>query len=224
MKRRTTNKAPLPRRLQRRPRRKRFHRPVLRFSPTAWAKLLYLRDAGPTEVGGFGITSEEDLLYVEELVLLPQICTAVTVSFAEEAIADYFDAQIDRGLKPEQFARIWIHTHPGESPEPSPTDLDTMVTSFGECDWAVMFILARGGKRHAELRWNRMQNMCMRIKTSIDYQQPFPETDYIGWQNEYDENVVDQSQSWTGLMDPNELWNDSDFYEEDPHTFLEFNA
>ncbi|HCS54677.1 hypothetical protein [Rubinisphaera sp.] len=99
-----------------------------------------------------------------------------------------------------------------------------MVTSFGECDWAVMFILARGGKRHAELRWNRMQNMCIRLKTSIDYQQPFPESDYLGWQNEYDENVVDQSQSWTGLMDPNELWNDSDFYEEDPHTFLEFNA
>jgi len=32
-------------------------RPKLRFSPTAWAKLLFLRDRGPTEVGGFGITS-----------------------------------------------------------------------------------------------------------------------------------------------------------------------
>ena len=30
-------------------------RPILRFSPTAWAKLLFLRDYGPTEVGGFGI-------------------------------------------------------------------------------------------------------------------------------------------------------------------------
>ena len=28
--------------------------PVLRFSPTAWAKLLFLRDAGDTEIGGFG--------------------------------------------------------------------------------------------------------------------------------------------------------------------------
>jgi len=27
--------------------------PTLRFSPTAWAKLLYLRDLGETEVGGF---------------------------------------------------------------------------------------------------------------------------------------------------------------------------
>ncbi|WP_339748310.1 hypothetical protein [uncultured Rubinisphaera sp.] len=223
MKRRTPNKSPLPRRLQRRPRRKRFHRPALKFSPTAWAKLIYLRDAGPTEVGGFGISSQYDLLYVEELVLLPQICTAVTVSFAEEAIADYFDQQIDRGLKPEQFARIWIHTHPGESPEPSPTDLDTMETSFGECDWAVMFILAREGKRYAELRWNRMQDSRMRIKTSIDYQQPFAGTDYATWQNEYDENVVDQSQNWTDLMEPDELWEYGDLFD-NPHSILEFNA
>ena len=29
--------------------------PTLRFSPYAWAKLLFLRDLGETEVGGFGI-------------------------------------------------------------------------------------------------------------------------------------------------------------------------
>ena len=35
---------------------------TLRFSPYAWAKLLYLRDAGDTEIGGFAITSPDDLL------------------------------------------------------------------------------------------------------------------------------------------------------------------
>ena len=30
--------------------------PPLRFSPAAWAKLLWLRDAGPTEIGGFAVT------------------------------------------------------------------------------------------------------------------------------------------------------------------------
>ena len=42
-----------PRRLLRRPRenrRRSRRRPRLRFSPTAWAKLLFLRDRGPTEV------------------------------------------------------------------------------------------------------------------------------------------------------------------------------
>ncbi len=41
--------------------------PVLRFSPTAWAKLLFLRDSGETEVGGFGIAASDDLLLVEDV-------------------------------------------------------------------------------------------------------------------------------------------------------------
>ena len=36
--------------------------PSLRFTPTAWAKLLFLRDYGETEVGAFGIAAIDDLL------------------------------------------------------------------------------------------------------------------------------------------------------------------
>lgn len=50
-------------------RRRRRRSPILRFSPYAWAKLLFLRDRGPTEVGGFGIASPEDLLLVKTLPL-----------------------------------------------------------------------------------------------------------------------------------------------------------
>ena len=39
----------------------------LRLTPYAWAKLIYLRDLGETEVGGFGITAADDLLLVEGL-------------------------------------------------------------------------------------------------------------------------------------------------------------
>jgi hypothetical protein len=52
------------RRLLRRPRENRVRprsRTRLRFSPTAWGKLLYLRDRGGTEVGGFGIAPAADL-------------------------------------------------------------------------------------------------------------------------------------------------------------------
>ena len=41
--------------------------PALRFTPYAWAKLLYLRDRGDSEVGGFGITSRDDLLLVKDV-------------------------------------------------------------------------------------------------------------------------------------------------------------
>ncbi len=49
-----------PRRLRRPPRR-----PTLRCTPKAWVKLVFLRDLGPTEVGGFGISAADDLWLIE---------------------------------------------------------------------------------------------------------------------------------------------------------------
>ena len=123
--------------------------PVLRFLPTAWAKLLFFRDRGDTEIGGFGITKADDLLYVEDFVTVEQAATGASISFDDEAVADLFDSQVDAGRKPEQFARIWLHTHPGNSAQPSSTDEETFQRVFGNCQWAMMFVLALGGKlRH----------------------------------------------------------------------------
>ena len=47
---------------------------ALRFCPTAWAKLLYFRDKTDNEVGGFGITKADDLLYVTDFVTVKQDC------------------------------------------------------------------------------------------------------------------------------------------------------
>src|SRR3954462_6782709 len=96
--------------------------PVLRFSPTAWAKLLFLRDAGDTEIGAFGISAPDDLLFVKDVQLIAQTCTWIHVEFDDEAVANFFDDQVDAGRRPECFGRLWLHTHPGNSPEPSGTD------------------------------------------------------------------------------------------------------
>src|SRR5690242_2541495 len=85
--------------------------PVLRFSPTAWAKLLFLRDAGETEIGAFGISAPDDLLLVEDVELVTQTCTYVTVEFDDAAVAAFFDEQVDLGRRPESFGRLWLHTH-----------------------------------------------------------------------------------------------------------------
>jgi proteasome lid subunit RPN8/RPN11 len=73
-------------------------------------------------VGGFGITTPDDLLLVTEFVAVKQEVTCVSVKFDDEAVSTFFDEQVDLGRKPEQFARVWLHTHPGDSPEPSTTD------------------------------------------------------------------------------------------------------
>ena len=80
---------------------------------------MFLRDLGETEVGGFGISAADDLLLIEDFVLVRQHCSVITVAFEDESVAEFFDRQIDRGLRPEQFGRIWIHTHPGDSAQPS---------------------------------------------------------------------------------------------------------
>src|SRR5947209_2306759 len=105
-----------------RPRLQREPSERLVFSPVAWLKLMFFLHAGETEVGGFAVSCADDPLYVEQFVTVPQTTSAVTVQFQDDAVADYFDHCVDAGLRPERFARIWCHTHPGESPSPSGTD------------------------------------------------------------------------------------------------------
>jgi hypothetical protein len=166
--------------------------PSLRFSPTAWAKLLFLRDLGETEVGGFGVTSAEDLLCVEDVILVKQACTAVSVVFDDAAVADFFDRQVDRGLKPQQFARIWVHTHPGGCSQPSETDEETFCRVFGKTDWVVMFILAQNGQSYARLRFNAGPGGELPIPVSVDYRRPFSASDHDAWKSEYSANVQEE--------------------------------
>ena len=104
--------------------------PVLRFTPLAWAKLVFLRDCGRSEIGGFGISSFDDPMLVQDVQLVRQRCTIATVEFDDEAVADFFDEQVDQGRTPGEFGRLWLHTHPGDSPLPSGTDEDTLDRCF----------------------------------------------------------------------------------------------
>ena len=163
--------------------------PVLRFSPTAWAKLLYFRDRQETEIGGFAVTAAEDLLRVEEFVAVKQDVSVASVSFDDQAVADFFEAQVDAGRRPEQFARIWLHTHPGGSPQPSATDEETFARVFGSCQWALMFVLARGGKTYARMRFNVGPGGNVVIPVEVDFAAPFGPSQRDAWEAEYQANI-----------------------------------
>jgi len=157
----------------------------LRFTPTTWAKLLHFSSCQDNEVGGFGITSPDDLLLVQDFIAVKQEVTACSVLFDDEAVADFFDEQTDLGRRPEQFARLWLHTHPGRSPEPSQTDEETFARAFGRCDWAVMFILARDGSSYARLRFSAGPGGSLLLPVSVDFSCPFPAADHESWEAEY---------------------------------------
>ena len=164
--------------------------PKLRFSPTAWAKLLYLRDRGGSEVGGFATSAADDLLYIDDVQLVRQACTSVSVVFDDNAVANYFDRQIERGLRPAHFGRIWWHTHPGQSAQPSSLDESTFARVFGRTDWAVMFILARGGETYARLRFNAGPGGSLLIPVKVEFHRPFGGSDFAAWDCEYRESVI----------------------------------
>jgi proteasome lid subunit RPN8/RPN11 len=150
---------------------------------------LFLRDRGPTEVGGFGIAPAVDLLYVEDIRLVQQTCTSISVAFDDSDVAEFFDDQIDLGRRPEQFARVWIHTHPGDSAQPSHVDEETFSRVFGPCDWAVMFILARGGETYCRLRFRAGPGGAFEIPVRVDFETNFSGSDFEAWAEEYDTTI-----------------------------------
>lgn len=166
----------------------------LRFTPYAWAKLLWFRDhdgcGEQTEIGGFGRTNPHDPLLVEDILIVRQTVTAVSVKFDDLAVADLFESQIDQGRRPEQFARIWLHTHPGDSPRPSAVDEQTFQRVFGSCDWAVMAIVARGGQGYARLCFNVGPGGELLLPIQVDFGQPFPGSDPAAWQEEYQRHIT----------------------------------
>ena len=164
-------------------------KPVLHFSPTAWAKLLFFRDRGESEIGGFGITRVDNLLRIEEFLSVRQDVTVASISFDDAAVADFFETQVDAGRKPEQFARIWLHTHPANSAQPSRTDEETFYRVFGHCQWAVLFILARNGQCYARLRFNTGPGGELLIPVEVDYRLPFGPSAFDAWEVEYKTNV-----------------------------------
>lgn len=163
--------------------------PVLRFTPTQWAKLIFLRDYGDTEVGAFGVCPGNDLLRVEDVQMVKQTASHSYVEFDDDGVADFFDAQVGLGRKPEQFARIWIHTHPGNSAQPSGQDEETFRRVFGDSHWAVMFILAKGGNTYCRLRFNVGPGGHQEISCKVDFECEFEATDQLGWAEEYERTV-----------------------------------
>lgn len=175
--------------------------PVLRFTPTAWAKLIWFRDHGDTEIGGFGIAapvsgaesensrSQDDPLLIREFVTVTQKVSAVSVAFDDEAVADFFEQQVDMGRKPARFSRIWLHSHPGNSAMPSGTDEETFDRVFGGCDWAVMFIVAQNGETYARLRFNVGPGGETVLPVEVDYSVPFDASAHEAWEQEYNANI-----------------------------------
>jgi hypothetical protein len=114
------------------------------------------------------------------------------LAFQDEAVADYFERMVDQGLQPEQFARVWLHTHPGSDVTPSVIDEATFARVFGRNDWAVMGILARNDRAYARLQYRVGPGGSWEIPVRVDFSRPFSGSDPAAWETEYLECVMPQ--------------------------------
>lgn len=162
---------------------------ALRFTPYAWAKLLYMRDKGDTEVAGYGITATPDPLLITNFVLVKAECTSVSFEFDPVSTVDHMERMMDQGLMPWQYANILIHTHPGNSPHPSTTDEDNFISAFSKSDWAIMFILAQGGDTYCRIKMNVGPGITKEMQVVIDYNTQFSGSKHEAWDKEYTINV-----------------------------------
>jgi proteasome lid subunit RPN8/RPN11 len=178
------------------PSEKKYVRPspkdVLRFSPRAWSKLVFFRDRGDTEIGGFGISRSDDFLYVEDFVTVKQEASAAFVEFDDDAVNEFLTKAVEQGLHPAECMRIWLHTHPAGVNSPSGTDEDTFRRIYGDSDWGIMFILPKNGEAYARLQFNTGPTGHMKLPVRIDYNPPFSgvtQEELEAWEKEYQDNI-----------------------------------
>ena len=186
----------------------------LTLAPLAFLKWQYLCHAGPTEAAAFGLSAEHDPLYLDDLLVVRQRVTAVTAAFDDAAVADLFDEMADAGIAPARFARVWLHTHPGRSPEPSRTDEATFARAFGRCDWSVLAVLARSGHGYARLHFAAGPGGSVELPVAVDWAawpaaaaDPARPLDDIaaGWRREYAALVVPTPPAGVGAAPAHEF-------------------
>jgi len=77
-----------------------------------------------------------------------------------------------------------------EFPAPSRTDERTFRRSFAGPDWALMFILARGGRSYARLCFRAGPGGEAVLPVQVEYQHPFAGSDHEAWTAEYNRCVT----------------------------------
>ena len=176
--------------------------PVMVWDMLPYTKLLFMRDIGRSEVGGYAVTAKNDPLHVIDFFLVDQDSNAAFCKFSDIGVSD-FNMDMAMGLKGyadytgDNYLAIWVHTHPGDSAHPSGTDFNTFSSpSFTGRAWAVMFILSRGGQVSSRLRCNSSPIPDMPATPVIDLDSWMPARDFLKlgelhgqWTKEYESLV-----------------------------------
>ena len=161
----------------------------LRLTPYAWAKLIWMRDKGNTEVAGYATTATDDPLLVTDFRLIKQECTMETFDLDTNDIAEDMERTLDAGLMPWMTHNILCHTHPSNDTTPSSVDEDNFEKAFSHPNWAIMLIIGQDGSAYCRLKMNTGPGTISLLNVVIEYGVPFNGSNPTEWEKEYKAKV-----------------------------------
>lgn len=172
-------------------------RAILKLTPYAFSKLRWMQQRGKTEVAGWGIGSEDDLLLIEDFVLVKQVAAMASFEMTKEGLQEYYAAMLGKGLPMGRISRVMFHTHPMASPEPSSTDEENFEDLFANADWGVMAIIGSEGNTYARLRCGFPQPTDMKIGWQMIYTRSYGWGQEVvaGWEEEYNRCIQEKTYS-----------------------------
>ena len=180
------------------------------LTPYAYWRLQWLCHRTPCEVSTMGLISPaREGFLIEDFILVKQTVSAATVDLD---MAWWAEKQIElfekNGIEPWRTS-CWCHTHPQGVDEPSQTDEETMIQSFGEWDFVLMLILTKAGVFYARMdfehefgngevsRKSRFSAQCaVKVQWSAAGKIPVLEDTIQGWEKEFQELVHEQPNGW----------------------------
>lgn len=178
----------------------------LTMSPRAYWHLHWLCQRTPDEVSCMGILAQAGEFRIQDVILVKQIVSTVSVDLD---MVWWADKQVELyekdAIEPWQTS-AWIHTHPQGVKKPSATDEETMAKSFGSWDFAVMIILTKDDHFYARVDFTHAfaggikQRYSMECPISVDWNdlegEPVTRTLAEEWEEEFKTLVTSEERFW----------------------------
>ncbi|MGD0115340.1 MAG: hypothetical protein ABSC13_04980 [Dehalococcoidia bacterium] len=125
--------------------------PVISFTPWAWLKLMIFAQSVAGEVSGLGvIVLEGREMVVQDVLLVPQVCTSGSTELEADGIASLLGELADEGLDVGNV-RLWWHSHGAGGVYLSVQDRETLRDSFPQAHFMVGLVTNRRGDVFASL-------------------------------------------------------------------------
>ena len=125
--------------------------PVLAIKAECLVKLFAYVEECSGEISGFGTISvdpDTNTLLLEDVSILPQRISSVSVDIDANDIADFLVEEIAKGNDPNKL-RVWWHSHAEMPVFFSSTDIHTIENSLTQAPWLVSLVVNKKGEMKA---------------------------------------------------------------------------